>query len=695
MAQPVTLPIGNLPNVGTLSYGDVRFEELFKSKVIGRAEWDRARRAVKYIKYTLEVDGYVLATDSRPNDPTWARMRYTLQRPGLALAYSDRGFARFNINTERDGLVDVCNGPHPEVLEFTPMGARLAAHVVWRCEICLPEITAVNNPRTPDEIQAAQNRGFQTPFSKGILAFNWTTELRFQTDGYADYTVEGELEIARVNGRADNLESYRAWTEPQIPTGFKPIQRTFKADDAKRQIKFVYSFTELPVMGIPVRCTAANGSYRVSCTTGPAMVNWTANLQASYTVVPTGPRREAYMRFIGLLLDRMRQGRDFHVPTNDNDGIAFPAIQNRNDTGVGDPVPTLSGPSLRTFRRPRDRVDPPRRADGHPIVRTFAINEGLYEDGKTTSFECSWTFITTFESLFRASGVWRRMGDCAGQLGPNNRDVWVSDMASVVGYTSWYNYGFRPDAEIVITPDGNSRDPVNRADKTALTGNTLNDNIRVTRGAGLIREGVDPDSGESPEADIRLPGLPSPEASWLNYQLEFITELDPGIALHKALPQHNDKVDTLGSVDMFSPNFGSDTKHSVNTVSLSTGEDILQRMATSTYRVCLRGYGVRVGYKVPVPSLIQFGGATVSPAKQRVTGPQVAANYSGIPVYVTAWILWYDVPLPPRRQQVAPPNMAQHIGDVASPPISIAVPVTIPENKAIDKASLLPGRLPR
>lgn len=675
-----------LPVVGELRYGDVQFEELLKSKIVGRPEWDRARRSVKYIKYVLEVDGYVITNKSAPNDDTWSKMRYTLQQPGLVLKYTDRGFGNFTVNGGNNGLVDVCNGPKPELLEFTPLGARLAARIIWKCEICVPEIKRGGRTVT------GSTGSYQTPFTRGILAFNWSTDLSFGDDGYASYVVEGEMEIARVYGVPDNIEMYRAYTEPQLPAGFKPTRRVFRVDDAKQKIAFSYAYAELPPMGLPVKCTKAGGSYNVSSTGNVAAVQWSATLSASYTVVPTGPRREAYMRFLGLLLDRIRHVDTNAIPvvslggTSTATNLVGAALLFASGNTSGAALAAVSPPTQPTVGvnvavNAQGQVVGVAGRKGNVIIRKFTINEGLYEDSKVSSFECNWTFCTTFPSIFAASGAWRPMADCAGQVNAAGQDVWVAEMASIVGYTSWYNYGFRPQAEVVISPNSAAIGPVGPANKVGRVGATFgSDDIRTcTAGAGLVREGVDPDTGASPDAQVRLTGLFPPESSWLNYHIEFITELDPGVALHKPLPQKDDTVDSLGSVNIFSQNPEFNTLDSVNTISKSSSEDILQRMATSTYRVCVRGFGVRAGYKVPVPDLKVFGGVPVSPGKHKVIGPRIVANYSGIPIYLTAWELWYDVPTPPKAKQPTPPNLAQHIGDVANPPRQIPVPVSVPE----------------
>ncbi len=58
---------------------------------------------------------------------------------------------------------------------------------------------------------------------------------------------------------------------------------------------------------------------------------------------------------------------------------------------------------------------------------------------------------------------------------------------------------------------------------------------------------------------------------------------------------------------------------------------------------------------------------------------------------MTGWELWYDVPVPPQAQQKAPPNLYEHIGDVADPPLRIKIPVSVPEKN--DNASF-GGRIP-
>jgi hypothetical protein len=168
-----------------------------------------------------------------------------------------------------------------------------------------------------------------------------------------------------------------------------------------------------------------------------------------------------------------------------------------------------------------------------------------------------------------------------------------------------------------------------------------------------------------PEANFPLSWAVNPNVSWMDYRCWVEIELDPGMWLHKALPQQSTAVDDLAQNFITDAKLGKATNPSgVNVASNSLGQDTIQRMATSTYTFYLRGWGVRIGYQIPIPGLKSVGKQTCVPK-----GPQRAANLmigncgGQIPLWFAYWDLSYMVagPLGPKAVAPIPPNLAAHI----------------------------------
>ncbi len=179
----------------------------------------------------------------------------------------------------------------------------------------------------------------------------------------------------------------------------------------------------------------------------------------------------------------------------------------------------------------------------------------------------------------------------------------------------------------------------------------------------------DIDNGRLIELGVKLPWTVDPATSWLAYSCWIEVLLDAGLARHKPLPQAATVPDTLASYEVYDPS--ADKKvGNVNLVWQGQGEDVIQRMSTSTYTFILKGMAQRAGYQIPVPGLVTIAGVKAYPAeKQWSLGNRLVGNFGGIPVFENAWELWYYVALPPKDAQVPPPNLAQHMrGDVQLPP---------------------------
>jgi hypothetical protein len=190
--------------------------------------------------------------------------------------------------------------------------------------------------------------------------------------------------------------------------------------------------------------------------------------------------------------------------------------------------------------------------------------------------------------------------------------------------------------------------------------------------------------GVYPEDDITLPWAVAPQATWLDYRCWVEVHLDAGMALHKPLPQSNPAADTLASDFIDDPNMDKNKTEGTNVVSRSTAKDYVQRMASSTYRFILRGWGQRMGYQVPIPGLHLVGNVTPVPDEIQRAYNVIVGAAMGIPIWFAAWELHYVVPNVPNMpstglnaQAPVPFNPALHVRPDAKLPQSIRLPRTV------------------
>jgi hypothetical protein len=206
----------------------------------------------------------------------------------------------------------------------------------------------------------------------------------------------------------------------------------------------------------------------------------------------------------------------------------------------------------------------------------------------------------------------------------------------------------------------------------------------VPEGSGRITN-TDP-IGVYPESTLSLPWLVDPKVSWIAYNCQLEVDLDSGKALHKTLPQSDPQADTLASIDINSTGFDT-AKGGVSLESNNTQDsDIIQRMASSTYRFTLRGSGLRLGYQIPIPGLVSVGGNDAVPVYPQRGYNRIAGNWSGVPLFFAVWELHYVVtgPLSSGEGQIAPvpPNPAYHINADQQLPTTITLPWSVRDQSA-------------
>ncbi len=180
-----------------------------------------------------------------------------------------------------------------------------------------------------------------------------------------------------------------------------------------------------------------------------------------------------------------------------------------------------------------------------------------------------------------------------------------------------------------------------------------------------------------------LANLPWPldhSLSYLDYRCWIEVSLDSGMALHRPLPQTDYAPDTLSSMTV-SPLDEKFEENILGTNTTSVGKftDVVQRMANSLYRFVLRGWGLRAGYKIPIPGLKSVAGVPAIPEEgegKQWAYNEVVRNCGGVPVYFAQWELHYVVTMPPKEAQSPPPNLGQRMGGDVPPPDAVVSPLS-------------------
>lgn len=204
----------------------------------------------------------------------------------------------------------------------------------------------------------------------------------------------------------------------------------------------------------------------------------------------------------------------------------------------------------------------------------------------------------------------------------------------------------------------------------------------------LFQEGVsNVDQGLLGEENLSLPWTSDPAGSYAYYECTVMCVLDSGIVVHNRLPQVNNSIDTLSSVDMNSADLDRLTTIGVNLACRDQYQDIVQRMGHARYWFRLWGQGLRIGYKIPIPGIKTIGGVPAIPYDKN---PQWAfnrifpgGNYGGIPLWHAKWSLWYTVIVPPNKDDLPCIDLAAQIRGTDKVPNSITPPFTLPDDNSV------------
>lgn len=317
MARPV------YKTVGTVSYNGYTFKDPLRTRLTGVPILDAASRATKYVRYTLEVEAFVFALDDYisggsvvtgsagiSTDPHLEDLRSRLCHVGGYLSVSGIGFGDdiiINPPGTSSFRLDVAFGPHPRILQWTPIGSDETAKILWVCEFTIPECVDGHY----------QQRNALSEYSFEI---SWTTS----REGITSRTYSGTLEIANsFNSPGGSywtiLDSADRWRDViirQIPpvSGFHRDAQ-FHISRDKRILEFTVTDTEIPsdspypAGAVSIDMTHSVSSLATSISGMPGIMNgvkWSNSVQGSITVAPGFPKALAWEAFRSIVADRCR-----------------------------------------------------------------------------------------------------------------------------------------------------------------------------------------------------------------------------------------------------------------------------------------------------------------------------------------------------------------------------------------------------
>ena len=446
-----------LPDIGTLSYNGAQFSALFATSAHGEAIKDNAGRTTKYTELTILADGFVTLGEDDVDtiDQTMEGLQQALAQCGGNLEYTGKGLGTLSINKPGGSLWDVNWGPKPKLLEFQPLGASRAAKVKWQVTVCIPQFDMTKGTK-----QTPQPLGATFP----LVQFNNEIGITYDDEGYAALSIRGTMEIPLTrNSITDRtltvtVDNYRSQFLNQVATTidlnyYRVTRRNFGISRDRRTMEWDFAAEELPPMPLPVGATSARGEFTVRPkTSGYGLANWTCSLNCTYTIRKDRPRRLAWAAFVSLLAFRMRCSVRGNIPA-----IINAANNAQQPVPAGPGVPAIPAAPLNQNQRDalllywQKQMENARKGGPEPALQNaflshFGFREGLYLDSKTVTFEASWTLITVIDLVMRASGLWQG----TGVNGDEERQLWKTSMADIMGANSWAINRIDPKADIII-----------------------------------------------------------------------------------------------------------------------------------------------------------------------------------------------------------------------------------------------------
>lgn len=299
------MPFLDSPNQNVeASYNNVQWLTVYKSRFAAKPVLDEARRTTVHVEHTVELDGYIASNPTNPGltapDHVMPTLRAFLTQPGANLVIKGKGYGDLVVNDRSSPVRDVAWGPHPEILEFIPLGGDCnAARVLWRCVTRIPECPGFS-------------AGYKFP---RVLAFNYEVTYTIDQDGYTTIRTSGYVEIPmtrttpgsrQVPASADQL---REDCRPNVPLNFRRKEQSFRLSKDKRREDFDFLDEEMPapLPGFSSRCDMRQS---LESGLGSAFRKWSIRFDADVTIARGKPKSSAlavFLQVVNARLDSLRK----------------------------------------------------------------------------------------------------------------------------------------------------------------------------------------------------------------------------------------------------------------------------------------------------------------------------------------------------------------------------------------------------
>ncbi len=274
---------------GVLTYGNWTFGPLRHVKAKITPEWDRAKRTVVRLKWSLEVHAIIHATSVGAQETRMNTVIQELSEPRQKLTINGIGMD-LPITTDKNGTrPDINWGPKPNVVSIAPAGADLCWEVNWTVEF-----------ETAPYCASGGSVSAGAP-----IAFNYETTYVTNEEGLLTRIISGYIEIVQfANGRkvAANPEDAFDLITWQLPDLFRRVSVSRRFNEAKNVVEFTVIDQELADYPYPEGVVECDVDYDFE-NRPPGFMNWTGQLSGTMRVAPGIPKSLAVDKFFIIVFD--------------------------------------------------------------------------------------------------------------------------------------------------------------------------------------------------------------------------------------------------------------------------------------------------------------------------------------------------------------------------------------------------------